>query len=153
MVDAKNLLRVVAEKWKHFFDDAKYVTVDGYIAATYRYVTVTLVATLPITFSAQEEIQGVQKIVFGSWCGLKKKASCRASYCDSKFSSFPYFDLLERTLFMLVTTIIVNSETREQAMEALERLIQKLPCEEPSHVSSQETPHPFITDHAMVAYS
>ena len=54
---------------------------------------------------------------------------------------------------MIVTTIIVNSETREQAVEALERLIQKLQCEEPSDVSPQETPHTFITDHAVVAYS
>ena len=54
---------------------------------------------------------------------------------------------------MIVMSIVINSETREQARAALERLIQKLQGQEPSNVSSQEAPHTLVTDDAVVAYS
>jgi hypothetical protein len=91
MVIAKTRLRALAEKRIHFLGMEKYVTVDCYIAATRRYMSLTPAATLPFTFPFQDCIQGPLKTHSGSLVGSEKIACPERSWCDSQICIFPEF--------------------------------------------------------------
>ena len=80
MVIRKIQLAGFAEKHIDFFDEKKYVSGVGYIAATLRYNPLTSAATMPLTFPSQEELQGASKTPFDRRHGYKDIACPCASW-------------------------------------------------------------------------